>query len=179
MKRIDVESALNENRNWLLALYADLTPEQLRRPLTESEHDPKNLWHALDHFGHLALIETNFVAMIRRHLSGHENPVGLATDLDGTPRTREQMFAVVHAMTEEYQRDHREDSLSRVVSLTANARGETLRLLSELSDERLDEPLPGAPWADGTIGGVLGANANHARMHWKWACDAGLLEDVP
>jgi hypothetical protein len=45
-----------------------------------------------------------------------------------------------------------------------------------LSDEQLEETLPGAPWADGTIGGVLSANAGHGRMHWGWAKEAGLLE---
>ena len=61
------------------------------------------------------------------------------------------------------------------MALTAAARGETLQLLAELSDDQLVEPLPGAPWADGTLGGVLGANADHAETHWKWVLDAGLL----
>jgi hypothetical protein len=52
----------------------------------------------------------------------------------------------------------------------------SLELLSELTDEQLEEVLPGAPWADGTIGGVIGANADHGRMHWKWAKDAGVLD---
>ena len=30
------------------------------------------------------------------------------------------------------------------------------------------EKLPGAPWADGTIGGVLAVNGDHGRMHWSW-----------
>mgnify|MGYP000367409347 CR=1 FL=1 len=47
---------------------------------------------------------------------------------------------------------------------------------SELTDEQLEEVLPGAPWADGTVGGVIGANADHGRMHWKWAKDAGVLD---
>jgi hypothetical protein len=63
-----------------------------------------------------------------------------------------------------------------VVALGASARAITLQLLSELTDEQLEETLPGAPWADGTIGGVLAANADHGRMHWKWAKDAGVLE---
>ena len=176
MKRIEIESRLNESRNWLLAHFANLTEEQLRRPLTESEHDSNNLWHALDHFAHLALIEMNFIAMIRRQRSGRKNPVGLLINSDGAPRSREEIMVSVHAMTDEFQRAHHDDSLSDVVALTARARGETLQLLSELSDEQLDETLEGAPWADGTLGGVLGANADHARMHWKWATDAGLVE---
>jgi hypothetical protein len=177
VKRIDIETKLNESRTWLLAAYVDLSEEQLRRPLTKSEHDPTNMWDALDHFAHLALIERNFEQMIRRHLSGHENPVGLLVNEDGRARTREEIMARVHSMTDEFQLKHHNDSLSDVVALTADARGDTLRLLSELSDTQVEEPLEGAPWADGTLGGVLGVNADHAKMHWNWATEAGLLDD--
>ena len=44
-------------------------------------------------------------------------------------------------------------------------------LLAELTDAQLAEKLPGAPWSDGTIGGVLSVNADHGRMHWQWAKD--------
>jgi len=176
MKRIDVETRLNESRNLILASMAALDEEQLRRPITPSEHDTTNYWTALDHFSHLALIEQNFVAMIRRHVAGHENPVGLLSGPEGTARSREQIMAIVHAMTDEYQRDHHDDTLSVAVSLTSRARSETLALLSELSDDELDEPLEGAPWADGTIGGVLGTNADHAALHWRWVTQTGLLD---
>jgi hypothetical protein len=62
------------------------------------------------------------------------------------------------------------------VALTAGARGETLTLLAELSDTQLDETLEGAPWSDGTIGGVIATNADHARQHWRWIKEAGLLD---
>ncbi len=176
MKRIDVEAALNESRTWLLATFEGLSQEQLRRPLTKSEHDPSNTWCALDHFAHLALVERDFVQMIRRQLAGDSNPVGLLADDKGEVRTREQIMKIVNERTEAFQREHHGESLSDVVALTASARGETLRLLSELSDAQLDERLDGAPWGDGTIGGVLGANARHAHLHWDWATDAGLLD---
>jgi hypothetical protein len=118
--------------------------------------------------------------MIRRHLSGHSNPVGLLADDQGVTRTREQIFAIVHSMNDRFQNEHANDSFSGVVALTAQARSETIHLLSELSDERLREQVEGAPWGDGTIAGVLGANADHARMHWKWLTEAGLLvNDLP
>ena len=177
MKRIDVESKLNESRNLLLANFEKLTPEQLRRPITQSEHDPRNHWNALDHFSHLALIETTFAAMIRRHVSGHEDPVGLLTSADGTPRSREEIFTIVHASNEEFQRAHHDEELTQIIALTGVARGESLKLLGELTDQQLDEILEGAPWADGTLGGVIGANADHAGMHWKWLKEAGLLHD--
>lgn len=176
MNRIEIEKKLNEDRAWLLSTYADLSESQLRDGLTPSEHDPSNLWSALDHLAHLALIERNFAAMIRRHVSGHSNPVGLTHDDAGEPRTREQIMASVHAMTEEWQIEHRGKSLEEVVALGQSARAVTMQLLSELTEEQLAERLPGAPWADGTVGGVLAANADHGRMHWKWVKDAGVAE---
>lgn len=171
-----IEKKLNEDRAWLLETYARLTEHQLLSDLTVSQHDPSNHWSALDHLAHLALIERNFAAMIRRHLEGHPNPVGLREADDGTPRTMEQIMASVHAMTDEWQHEHHGKSFDEVVALGTAARAVTLQLLSELSDEQLNERLPGAPWADGTIGGVLAANADHGRMHWKWAKEAGVLD---
>jgi hypothetical protein len=177
VKRVDIETNLNESRNLTLAFYAGLTDEQLCRPLTKSEHDPRQLWSALDHFGHIGFIEGNFNEMIRRHLSHRPNPVGLLADDAGTVRTREQVLAIVHASNDRFQGEHRGESLSAVVAFTARARSATLQLLAELSDEQLDEPLEGAPWGDGTLGGVLGANFGHAHMHWRWVVEAGLLLD--
>jgi len=39
----------------------------------------------------------------------------------------------------------------------------------------LSERLEGAPWADGTLGGVLGVNVDHAHMDWTWVTEAELL----
>jgi DinB superfamily len=172
MDRVEIETTLHKGRVWLLGQYATLTPEQLTRGLTPSEHDPANLWSALDHLAHLSLIEHNFANMVRRHVSGHKNPVGLRTDDTGQPRTMEQIMATVHAMTEEWQLQHAGKSFSEVVALGQTARGVTMTLLAELTDEQLTEPLPGAPWADGSVGGVLAANAGHGTMHWKWVTDA-------
>jgi hypothetical protein len=175
MNRIEIETKLHQDRAWLIDTYAQLTHDQLFGDLTPSEHDPSNYWSALDHLAHLALIERNFAAMIRRHIAGHDNPVGLMLDDAGVPRTRADIMVSVHAMTEQWQQEHHGKSLSEVVALGTSARSVTLQLLSELTDEQLEEVLPGAPWADGTIGGVIAANAEHGRMHWKWAKDAGVL----
>lgn len=176
MNRIEIEKKLNQDRTWLIDAYAQLSEDQLFSDLTPSEHDPLNFWSALDHLAHLALIERNFAAMIRRHISGHPNPVGLGVDDKGAPRTRDQIMASVHEMTEQWQLEHHGKSFSEICALGSSARSVTLQLLSELTDVQLQQRLPGAPWADGTIGGVLGANSDHGRMHWKWAKDAGLLE---
>jgi DinB superfamily len=178
MRRLEIEKQLHEGRIWLLNEYASLSEEQLHTGLTPSEHDPSNLWSPLDHLAHLSLIEHNFAAMIRRHVAGHENPVGLRTDAEGNPRSMAEIMAGVHAMTDEWQVQHAGKSFDEVVALGQVSRAVTLTLLAELTDEQLAETLPGAPWADGTVGGVLGANAGHGRMHWKWVTDAFHPEDV-
>lgn len=168
MDRIEIEIKLNKDRAWLLDTYASLSADELTAGVTPSEHDPSSMWSAKDHLAHLAGIERNFVRMIRRHIAGDANPVGLASAPDGTPRTREQIMAGVHEMTEQWVREHRTKSLSEVVALGQRARAETLALLGELSDEQLAEKMPGAPWAGGVVGGIIATNADHGRMHWAW-----------
>ncbi len=168
MNRTEIEIKLNEDRAWLLNTYAKLPESDLLRGVTASEHDAASMWSPKDHLAHLAGIEHNFVAMIRRHISGNANPVGLMTNADGSVRTREQIMLVVHEMTEKWVVEHRTKSLSDVVALGQRARAETIALLAELTDEQLAEKLPGAPWADGTVGGVIATNADHGRMHWHW-----------
>jgi len=175
--RVELERKLNDGRNWLFEKYGELSHEQLLRPLTQSQHDSENHWSALDHLAHLALIERDFAAMVRRHVSGSASPVGLLNDEHGQQRSRAEIMAIVNERTEQWQREHHNDTFSEVVALTAAARGSTLQLIAELSDEQLEEQLPGAPWADGTISGVLGANADHGRTHWKWVEEAGVFSD--
>ncbi|MHB8379876.1 MAG: hypothetical protein ACYDB2_08165 [Acidimicrobiales bacterium] len=43
MRRINVETSLNESRSWLLGTFEGLTDDQSRRPLTTSEHNPSNV----------------------------------------------------------------------------------------------------------------------------------------
>jgi hypothetical protein len=178
MNRIEIEVKLNTDRAWLLQTYAALPAEELSRDATRSEHDASSFWTAKDHLAHLSGIEKNFNRMIRRHFSGDKNPVGLTTDDSGAPRSREAIMAGVHEMTESWVRMHRERSLSEVVALGQQVRAETLALLGELTDEQLAEKLPGAPWADGTVGGVLGVNGDHSRRHYQWARE-GLDAGVP
>jgi hypothetical protein len=178
MDRVELETKLNEGRNWILAKYGALSEEQLNQPLTESQHDPDNHWTALDHLAHLALVERNFNSMVKRYVDGKPNPVGFMIDAEGEPRTRDEIMADVHADTERWQVAHHEKTFMEVVALTAALRGATLQLISELTDAQLAEVLPTAPWADGTIGGVLGANADHGHMHWRWLKEAGLGDEV-
>ena len=171
MNRTEIEIKLNRDRAWLLETYAALSPDDLVRGVTPSEHDPSSRWSAKDHLAHLSGIEKNFNAMIRRHLSGDADPVGLLTNSDGSQRTREEIMKNVHTMTEAWVLEHREKTLSEVVALGQYVRADTLALLASLGDEQLAERLPGAPWGDGTIGTLLAVPADHGRMHYRWVKD--------
>jgi len=168
MDRARIEIRLNRDRAWLIETCLALPEDVLLRGATRSEHDPASMWTAKDHLAHLAGIERNFVRMVERHLVGERNPVGLTHDSGGAPRSRDDIMAEVNRMTESWVREHRDRPLLDVIALGQQARAETLALLARLSDAQLTEPLPGAPWADGTIGGVLAVNADHGRMHWRW-----------
>jgi hypothetical protein len=175
LTRHEIDRKLHADRAWLLDQAAALDPSDLLRGATPSEHDPDLLWSPKDHFVHLALIEHNFVGMIRRFFEGDGNPVGLLKDKEGSERSREEIMAGVHAMTEQWAAKHRDKSWDECLAVTQLARAETLKLLGELSDEQLEQQMPGAPWADGVVGGILAVNALHGRQHWQWAMD-GLAE---
>jgi hypothetical protein len=168
MDRIEIEAKLNKDRAWLLETYAAMPAEDLRRGATPSAHDPKVLWSPLDHLVHLTGIERDFNAMIRRHFEGVANPVGLMTNDDGSRRTLDEIMKVVHGLNERLVEEHRAKSLAQVVALGQAARAETLALLAALTDAQLQEKLPNAPWADGTVGGVISTNAGHGRQHYQW-----------
>ena len=172
MDRIEIEIKLNRVRAWLLVAYAKFTEHELTRGATTSEADPAVMWSARDHLSHLAGIERSFNAMIRRHLAGDANPVGLARNADGTPRPLPEIMAGVHRSNEAWVASQRARPLSEVIADGQAARAETLALLASLSDAQLADKLPGAPWADGTVGGVIAVNALHGRMHWQWLKEA-------
>ncbi len=171
MNRTELEIILNKDRAWLLETLVEMDPDRRTRGVTTSEHDAAVLWSYQDHFVHLALIEHNFEAMVRRFLAGEPNPVRVGGQQAFADLSREQLMAAVHAMTEEWHQEHAGKSWDDVVAVTQEARGRTLTLISQLTDDQLQLKIPGAPWADGTIGGVLGAHAGHGRMHYKWAKD--------
>jgi hypothetical protein len=168
MDRFEIEIKLNRDRAWLLETVAAMSDGDVTKPATKSEGDPSRMWSAKDHLAHLIGIERWLNAMIRRHLDGDANPVGLQKDDQGNARTMDEIMKGVHRMNEQWVEEHRAKPLSDVVAIGQQQRSETLELLAGLSDEQLLEKMPGAPWADGTIGGVLSANADHGRMHWKW-----------
>ena len=90
---------------------------------------------------------------------------------DGAPQSREEVMAGIHAWTEEWAEKQRGKPLDELVATGLAIRADTLQLLSELTQEQLDSKIPGAPWADGTVGAIMAANASHGRLHFGYAKD--------
>lgn len=168
MNRIEIESKLNTDRTWLLQTLSSMSPGELNAPRTPSEHDASKTWSYADHFIHTTLIEQNWNAMFRRHIAG-EQGMQIGRNSDGSQQPREQVMAGVHKWTEAWAEKHRGKSLDELVSVGLAVRSDTLKLLSELTDEQLESKIPGTPWADSTVGGIMAANADHGRMHFNWA----------
>jgi hypothetical protein len=168
MNRIEIEVKLSRDRAWLLETLSQMTTDELYRPRTKSEHDPTKTWSFADHFVHTTLIERNWNEMFRRHLEGKQG-MTLGTNSDGTRQSREEVMAGVHQWTESWADENRDKPLDELVRIGLAVRSDTLKLLSGLEDDQLSSKIPGAPWADGTVGGIMAANADHGRTHFKWA----------
>lgn len=169
LNRIEIEIRLNEDRAWLLRTLSEMSEEERTQGVTHSEADPDGpMWSFADHFIHTSLIEQNWNRMFRRHVAG-ETGMPARVREDGEPQTREEVMAGIHAWTEEWAREHRGKPFSELVRIGLAIRADTLQLLSELTDEQLASEIPGTPWADSTVGGIIAANAGHGRTHFKWA----------
>ena len=166
--RVEIEITLNRDRAWLLERLGSMSEEELTSPRTFSEHDPESRWSFADHFVHTTLIEQNWHAMFRRHVAGEQ---GLDERLrgDGSPQSMQEIMASIHSWTEEWKAQHSGKPFVELVRIGQAVRADTLALLAELSDEDLASKIPGAPWADGTVGAIMAANADHGRMHFAWA----------
>jgi hypothetical protein len=173
MDRIEIEIILNRDRAWLLETLSGMSAEELNAPRTSSEHDPAKTWSFADHFIHTTLIEQNWNAMFRRHIAGADG-MPRRVNKDGTPQSRDEIMAGIHSWTEAWADEHREKPLGELVRVGLGVRADTLKLLSELTDEQLVSVIPGTPWADSTVGGIMAANATHGRMHFKWAKEGSL-----
>jgi hypothetical protein len=171
MNRTEIEIKLNRDRAWLLENFAAMPDEDFNRGITKSRHDSEALWSARDHLSHLIGIEVAFNRIIKRHIEGDANPIGIGVNPDGTPRSREEMMTLVHEMNEQWVNRHKQASFSEIVALGQKVRAETLALMASLSDEQLAEKIPGAPWGDATVGGVIAINGDHAHQHYGWVSD--------
>lgn len=168
--RAEIIDLLATEREKLLARYGSFSEAELNAACTESEAGGEP-WRPKDHLAHLAMIERAFQGMTRRTLDGASDPVGLRPE--GADSSKEAVMARVHRMNEDNVDSHRHDSLDVLLADLASCRGDTLAMIAELSDEHLQVKIPGAPWGDGTIAGVLQTAALHDRQHTAWV-DEGL-----
>jgi hypothetical protein len=174
LTRIEIEQKLSRSRADCIDHLSALTEEELHAPRTQSQHDPELWWSRADHFIHTTLIERTFNGIIRRHIAGEKGMAGSPVQLgdDGEPVTSwDEIMKLVNAYTEEWAIEHRGKPLDELVRIGAEVRGDTLQLLSSLTDEQLADRIPGAPWAGGRIGGMLAVNADHALAHHGYGTD--------
>jgi len=171
MNRVEIEIKINRDRAWLLETLAVMSEHDLTRAITTSRHDSEASWSAKDHLAHLIGIEVAFNRIIQRHLEGHPSPIGIATAPDGSRRSQEEMMTIVHALNEKWVNEHKHSSFDEIVALGQKVRAETLSIMASLTDEQLSEKIPGAPWGDATVGGIIAINGDHARQHYGWVSD--------
>ncbi|MDQ1374319.1 MAG: hypothetical protein QOJ09_1657 [Actinomycetota bacterium] len=166
--RSGIEGKLAKQRAALLDRYRQLGAEQLTEPCTESEHEGGAPWSAKDHLAHLAMIERTFQGIVERTLAGEAAPVGLG----GRGQSLPDIMATVHRMNEEHVDANRGTPLEELLGALEAVRADTLSLLDRIEDDELARPVPGAPWADGTIGGVLITLGYHDQQHVAWVDEA-------
>ena len=173
--RTEILDTLGRSQEQLFTHFRALTAEELERPCTENEVPGGTSWRPKDHLSHLAFIERQFQGMIRRTIEGETDPIGFGSRIGTT--NREDVLAWVHRQNQAYAREHAGDSLEEILADLTATRQKSLELLEQLTDEQLAQPVPGAPWADGTIGGVLITNAYHAKRHTSWT-EEGLRQQA-
>jgi hypothetical protein len=177
VNRTEIEIKLNRGRADALETVTAMSDEELRAPRTRSEHDPESWWSWADHFIHITLIEKNFNAIIRRHLAGQQGMDPAMMDETGKAlRPIGDIMAQVHAMTESWKVKHEGKPLDELIRIGGAVRAETLLLLSEIDDEQLRSKIPGAPWSDGTVGGIMAVHSDHWARHQQWAHEGAPVE---
>jgi hypothetical protein len=165
--RSAILDTLERQRAELAGRYRAFSDDVVVQPCTESETEGGGRWTPKDHLAHLLRVEEAFLAMAKRTVQGEVSAPVLG---DGD---RSSVLARVHRDNERHVAGLRERTVEDLLAELDAARAETLAFLATIDDEQLDLPIPGAPWADGTIGGVLMTNAHHERQHLAWV-DEGL-----
>lgn len=164
--RATIVTTLAEQRSDLEARYRAFDAELVHTPCTDSEDPDGAPWSPVDHLGHLLRIEKAFLGMAKLTLEGDRSPIKIGGS------TWEERIAQVHRDNEAHLASLRPLEVETLLSELARAREATLAFIASITDAELDTPIPGAPWGDGTIGGVLMANAGHERQHLSWVDEA-------
>ncbi len=173
--REEIFETLARSQEHLFNYYRGMTLAELERQCTESEVPGGHPWRPKDHVSPLAFIERQFLAMARRTIEGKRDPIGIKARVGTT--NSEEVLAWVHRQNQAYADEHANDSLGVILADLTATRQESLDLVARVTDKQLALRIPGAPWNDGTIGGVMITNAHHAEMHTSWV-EKGLAEPV-
>jgi hypothetical protein len=168
--RAEIVETLAQSQEQLFAHYRAMTPEELACICTESEVPDARPWGPKDHLAHLVLIERAFLRMIRATLKQKADPVGFSRS---GSTNHDEIMAWINRQNQVYADTHHDDSLEVIIADVQAVRQESLDLLAQLTDEQLTIVVPGAPWSDGTISGLLFTNAHHTTDHMHWV-DEGL-----
>jgi hypothetical protein len=170
---------LAELERALAELEADarsLTPDQLERRCTESEVPGGAPWSPKDHVAHLIRVERSFLTYARRTVEGVAEPIAIAFSRMGG--NEDEVRAAIHLANQRQVEDLASRSLDELFAELRAARADTLAFIEGHDDGTLARPVPGSPWGDGTIGGMLGRNAVHQINHLHTYRE-GLTESEP
>lgn len=171
--RVEILETLTSSQERLLARYQAFTPQELDCSCTESATPGRAAWRPQDHLAHLAMIERKFQEMIHRTLQKEADPVGFSRT---GATNREEVIAWINRQNQDHVEAHHDDTMQTILEDRVATRKKSLELLEQLTDEQLALPVPGAPWADGTIGGLIITNAHHEALHLAWI-EEGLQQE--
>jgi len=161
--RTEIQAELARALTELEADARSLTPEQLERRCTESEVPGGAPWSPKDHVAHLIRIERSFLTFARRTVDGDPEPTAFSRMGDN----RDEVIAGIHLANQRHVEELASLSLDELFAELGAARADTLAFIDEHDDETLARRVPGSPWGDGTIGGMLGRNAAHQINHLR------------
>jgi hypothetical protein len=140
-----------------------LSPDDLVRPCTESDDPGASAWTPKDHVAHVIRIEQSFLDIANRAVDGDPDPIGFSR----LGASREEILAAIHRDNQAHVESLRSRTVGELLAQLAAARAATLVFLDGHDESALAAPVPGSPWGDGTVGGMLGRNGPHEINHMR------------
>jgi CelD/BcsL family acetyltransferase involved in cellulose biosynthesis len=179
MTRDELIAALTEQRQLLEQWFAARTPEEVERPLTDSEVAGGERWRAKDHLAHAVGTERYLRGVAQRTLAGAEDPAGFYTQLGSLDRG--PLMQTINQANERAYAKYHDEPVEALLARLRQTREETLAYLATLSDEQLAQPSPHSPFGHGTVRDLFRQIYRHDRQHVAWltAALAGHDEHQP
>lgn len=159
-------NTLNKQMEIFQSFMRGLTPAQLSQPCTDSEVPGAAPWTPKDHIPHAARVERAFVRLVESTIAGEADPIGIVRG--GGSGKGTDFASWVHQSNQQNVEENHDRSLDDLLASLDKTRARTLTFLEGLSDEQLTMPVPSAPWADSTVGGILATIGHHQVQHLNW-----------